>query len=91
MAEFLGERQIPNLREQESKKYEKDCLWFKQCMNWIKPYGNMGFQQVREFPQKLSNYRLLNSDPAVSKGLPDDVVVEPRHMPVKALLHGRHN
>lgn len=62
MAEFLGERQIPNLREQESKKYENDCLWFKQCMNWIKPYGNMGFQQVREFPQKLSNYRLLNSD-----------------------------
>lgn len=62
MSEFLQNYQIPNLKIEEAKKYEKDNEWFKQCMNWIKPYGNMGTIQIRDFPKKLSNYRLLNSD-----------------------------
>lgn len=62
MAEFVHNWEVPNLRVSESDKYERDKEWFKQCMNWIKPYGNMGTIQIKDFPQKLSNYRLLNSD-----------------------------
>lgn len=62
MADFVQNGFIPNLRVSDKEKYEKDSQWFKQCMNWIKPYGNMGGFQMKDFPAKLSNYRLLNSD-----------------------------
>ena len=60
--DFIQDWRVPNLRIQETDKYEKDKEWFKKCMNYIKPYGNMGTVQIKDFTTKLGNYRLLNSD-----------------------------
>lgn len=60
--EFLNNYQVPNLRVSEKEKYEKDFDQFKRCMNQIKPYQGYGLSLIRDFPEKLQNYRMLNND-----------------------------
>lgn len=53
---------MPNLKASESEKYSNDKAWFKDCMNYIKPTTSLGSVYIKDFSNKLANYRLLNSD-----------------------------
>lgn len=53
---------MPNLRATESKKYEQDKQWFKDFMNFHVPAATVGTYFLRDFEDKLRNYRLINND-----------------------------
>lgn len=53
---------MPNLRATERKKYEKDQQWFKDFMNFHVPAATIGTYFLRDFEDKLRNYRLINND-----------------------------
>lgn len=52
----------PLLKVSESEKYKDDKQWFKDCMNFIKPYSTFGMADTKTIEKKIANYRLVNSD-----------------------------
>jgi hypothetical protein len=53
---------LPNLRVTEVEKFENDKQWFKDFIDYIRPFNGYGTNLIRDFPQKQKGYRIYNND-----------------------------